>query len=198
MKILVTSQTLEEHNIIKNALNAQYIQVVDDINDADSVIVVQSANDLLSTKTLSTKPCFYIGTQKISPDQDIYLKKYPSPLRVGQLIASITKTLKIAAFKKPVDIGEFEFFEPQNRLKNKRTNHDFKLTEKETAIIKCLLSAHPNKVEKENLLEEVWNYAPDVETHTVETHIYRLRQKINHDDENQLIITMDKGYKLNL
>ena len=54
-------------------------------------------------------------------------------------------------------------------------------------------------ISKNELLQEVWGYSPDVSTHTIETHIYRLRQKVEHDDpEAQLILTADGGYQLKI
>lgn len=80
---------------------------------------------------------------------------------------------------------------------NQRNNELIKLTEKEVAILKYLYKAQDKTVSKNELLQEVWGYSPDVSTHTVETHVYRLRQKVEHEDESaQLIITLDGGYQL--
>ena len=65
------------------------------------------------------------------------------------------------------------------------------------AVLKYLYKNRDRIVSKNELLQEVWCYAPDVTTHTIETHIYRLRQKVEHDDvEAQLIMTVDGGYQL--
>ena len=80
---------------------------------------------------------------------------------------------------------------------NQRNREITKLTEKEVAILKHLYKNRQRIVSKNELLQEVWGYAPDVTTHTIETHIYRLRQKVEHDDQDaQLIVTVDGGYKL--
>ncbi len=80
---------------------------------------------------------------------------------------------------------------------NQRNREITKLTEKEVAILKHLYKNRQRIVSKNELLQEVWGYAPDVTTHTIETHIYRLRQKVEHDDPDaQLIVTVDGGYKL--
>ena len=72
-----------------------------------------------------------------------------------------------------------------------------KQTEKEVAVIKYLYKTKDHIVSKNELLQEVWGYSPEVSTHTIETHIYRLRQKVEHDNpEAQLILTEDGGYKL--
>lgn len=72
-----------------------------------------------------------------------------------------------------------------------------KLTEREVSILKYLYKAGSKIVNKTELLAEVWGYNPEATTHTVETHIYRLRQKIEQDDgHGQVIITEDNGYRL--
>ncbi|MCZ6522531.1 MAG: helix-turn-helix domain-containing protein, partial [Alphaproteobacteria bacterium] len=72
-----------------------------------------------------------------------------------------------------------------------------RLTEKETAILKYLYRAGDKVVGREVLLNEVWGYNAGVTTHTLETHIYRLRQKIERDPSNaRLLITEPGGYRL--
>jgi len=72
-----------------------------------------------------------------------------------------------------------------------------RLTEKETNILKFLHRAG-GTVSRDVLLHEVWGYNPAVSTHTLETHIYRLRQKIEKDPSHaQLLITESGGYRLN-
>ncbi len=80
---------------------------------------------------------------------------------------------------------------------NERNGETIKLTEKEVYILKYLYKMQNRIVGKNELLQEVWGYSPDVTTHTIETHIYRLRQKVEHDDISaQLILTVDGGYQL--
>jgi len=75
-----------------------------------------------------------------------------------------------------------------------RSREPIKLTERETAILKYLYKAGDKIVGKAELLAEVWGYNPEATTHTVETHIYRLRQKIERPE--QVIMTEDNGYRL--
>ena len=71
------------------------------------------------------------------------------------------------------------------------------LTEKETSILKYLYRSGDKVVSRELLLDEVWGYNAGVTTHTLETHIYRLRQKIEKDPSNaELLVTETGGYKL--
>jgi len=72
-----------------------------------------------------------------------------------------------------------------------------RLTEKEAAILRFLHRADQQPVPREALLKHVWGYNPNVTTHTLETHIYRLRQKIEHDPSDaRLLVTEAGGYKL--
>ena len=72
-----------------------------------------------------------------------------------------------------------------------------RLTEKETNILKFLYRATGSVVARDVLLHEVWGYNAGVTTHTLETHIYRLRQKIELDPSNaRLLVTESGGYRL--
>jgi DNA-binding response OmpR family regulator len=73
-----------------------------------------------------------------------------------------------------------------------------RLTEKEASILKFLYRAGNKAVSREVLLDQVWGYNAGVATHTLETHIYRLRQKIESDPgEASLLLTEPGGYRLN-
>ena len=75
-------------------------------------------------------------------------------------------------------------------------NSKLKLTEKEINII-TYLSRSKKPVSIEELQENVWSYQSDIETHTVETHIYRLRKKIlNTFDDNEFILSKKNGYQI--
>ena len=72
-----------------------------------------------------------------------------------------------------------------------------RLTEKETNILKYLYRAQPRAVPREELLTEVWGYNAGVTTHTLETHVYRLRQKIEPDPGRAtILLTEAGGYRL--
>ena len=71
------------------------------------------------------------------------------------------------------------------------------LTEKEVDILQCLINSGQETVDRDTLLKTVWNYSPDVTTHTLETHIYRLRQKLEIDASiPRLIISKDGGFTI--
>ena len=72
-----------------------------------------------------------------------------------------------------------------------------RLTEKETAILKYLFQAGETVIGRDVLLNEVWGYDSGVTTHTLETHVYRLRQKIERDPSHaEILITEPGGYRL--
>ena len=88
-------------------------------------------------------------------------------------------------------------FRPAQKLLVEEDGSKVRLTEKETAILKYLYRAEQKVITRDVLLEEVWGYNSGVTTHTLETHIYRLRQKIEKDPSNAaLLVTESGGYKL--
>jgi DNA-binding response OmpR family regulator len=93
-------------------------------------------------------------------------------------------------------IGHYSF-KPASKVLIDERGSKIRLTEKETSILKFLYRAGEKVVSREVLLHEVWGYNPSVTTHTLETHIYRLRQKIEKDPSNaELLVTETGGYKL--
>ncbi|KAA6204477.1 MAG: DNA-binding response regulator [Candidatus Tokpelaia sp.] len=120
------------------------------------------------------------------------------PFRLTVLLARIKAQLRQyeqsedAAFA----IGPY-ILKPGQKLLLDKAQGKIRLTEKEAAILKYLYQAEGRAVERETLLEEVWGYNSGVTTHTLETHIYRLRQKIEQDPANaQILLTVQGGYKL--
>jgi DNA-binding response OmpR family regulator len=93
-------------------------------------------------------------------------------------------------------VGRYTFRPSAKMLVNEK-GQKVRLTEKETAILKYLYRAGQKVVNRDTLLHEVWGYNSGVTTHTLETHIYRLRQKIEKEPARaELLITEGGGYKL--
>lgn len=98
-----------------------------------------------------------------------------------------------------LNFNQYELRPSKKEILNLRNGEVIKLTEKEVAIIKYLYKAKDKIVSKNELLQEVWGYSPEATTHTIETHIYRLRQKVEHEDMSaQIILTSDGGYQLKI
>ncbi|ERM02231.1 transcriptional regulator [Brucella intermedia 229E] len=94
-------------------------------------------------------------------------------------------------------VGPPYTFKPGQKLLIDEKGSKIRLTEKEAAIIKYLYRAGDKVIGRDVLLEEVWGYNSGVTTHTLETHVYRLRQKIEKDPSNAaLLVTESGGYKL--
>ena len=88
-------------------------------------------------------------------------------------------------------------FKPAMKMLIDAKDKKIRLTEKETNILKFLYRATDGVVARDVLLHEVWGYNAGVTTHTLETHIYRLRQKIEPDPSNvRLLVTESGGYRL--
>lgn len=93
-------------------------------------------------------------------------------------------------------IGQYTF-KPAAKQLIDETGNKIRLTEKETSILKYLYRSGEKVISRDKLLHEVWGYNAGVTTHTLETHIYRLRQKIEKDPSNaELLVTESGGYKL--
>ncbi|MBV8588950.1 MAG: response regulator transcription factor [Acetobacteraceae bacterium] len=121
------------------------------------------------------------------------------PFRLAELLARLRAQLRI--FENSEDavftIGPYTFRPSAKLLQEPARNRRIRLTEKEAAILKFLYRAGTRPVARQVLLNEVWGYNAAVTTHTLETHIYRLRQKIEPDPQNaRLLVTEGGGYRL--
>jgi len=124
-----------------------------------------------------------------------YLTK---PFRFPVLVARIQAALRQHDQSEDVvfTIGPYSFQPAAKTLEN-TDGSKVRLTDKETSILKYLYRQGPRTITRDVLLKEVWGYNNRVTTHTLETHIYRLRQKIERDPSNaRLLVTEDGGYRL--
>ncbi len=120
------------------------------------------------------------------------------PFRFAVLLARIRAQLRQHEQSEDAvfAIGPYSF-KPASKILLDDDGSKVRLTEKETSILKYLYRAGEKVVTRDILLHEVWGYNAGVTTHTLETHIYRLRQKIEKDPSNaELLITETGGYKL--
>jgi DNA-binding response OmpR family regulator len=122
------------------------------------------------------------------------------PLRAGEAMARLRA--QIRAYETSEDavlqIGPFHFRPARRMLQDGKTGARVRLTEKEAAVLKYLYRAE-GPVSRNQLLREVWGYHNGATTHTVETHIYRLRRKIEPDASRiGLLVNEEGGYRLRL
>ena len=122
------------------------------------------------------------------------------PVRMGELLTRIHTQLW--QFNS-LDDGQFEMadliFVPANKMLHKIGCVQMQaLTEKETTILKFLYRTFPESATKDVLLTEIWGMQNGLTTHTLETHIYRLRKKIGRLTKASVVITTQNGYRLEL
>ncbi len=121
------------------------------------------------------------------------------PFRLGVLLARLRAHVRQhersddAVFT----IGPYAFRPSAKMLVDYETSKKIRLTDKETAILKYLYRSGSKVISRDTLLDEVWGYNTGVTTHTLETHVYRLRQKIERDPAHaQILVTEAGGYRL--
>jgi len=120
------------------------------------------------------------------------------PFRASELLARIHAQLRIfdRSEEAVFPVGPYTFRPAKKLLQDVAKNKRIRLTDKETAVLKFLYRS-ASAVNRQILMHEVWGYNSAVTTHTLETHIYRLRQKIESDPANpSLLVTEGGGYRL--
>jgi len=139
---------------------------------------------------LMARPCFEAGSTAV----------FRAPLRFGVLLDYMRNpTVSGGGSGQKLTIGPYSLDCEQGLLEPvpEAAGGAIRLTDKECAILRILHDAAGAVVTREQLLREVWDYADGVETHTAETHIYRLRQKIEADSAApKIILTDGAGYRL--
>ena len=179
-------------------------------NNSFNIVIINSQPSKLNGHNLTRKlrtsgfknPIIMLKTQsdasnvdnKLTIEANEYIIK---PFKYPALLKSIE--LQLRQFGKTEDtqhnIGSY-VFKPNSKVLESK-NKSIRLTEKENDILKFLYQNLETIVSREILLHEVWGYNSKVTTHTLETHIYRLRQKIEIDPANAcFLITETGGYRL--
>jgi DNA-binding winged helix-turn-helix (wHTH) protein len=120
-----------------------------------------------------------------------------SPININDLIQTLNINFLKSKFieQSKIDLGRY-YLDLNSRILN-QNEKELELTEKESSIL-IFLKQSKDPVKIDQLQEKVWGYNSELETHTVETHVYRLRKKINDKFyDNEFIISDKKGYFLN-
>jgi DNA-binding response OmpR family regulator len=123
------------------------------------------------------------------------------PFRMNELLARMRAQLRVYDSSEDAvfQVGPYLFRPSAKQLQDTARGKRLRLTEKEAAILKFLYRAGGRPVPRQILLNEVWGYNANVTTHTLETHIYRLRQKIEPDPTDaRILVTESGGYRLEL
>jgi len=125
---------------------------------------------------------------------DYIIKPFKFPILLARM------NIQLRMYEKSYDsaftLGPYTFH-PAMKILKTHDNNEIQLTEKETDILKFLYHTVEDVVPRDILLHEVWGYNNSVTTHTLETHIYRLRQKIERNPgAAELLVTETGGYRL--
>jgi len=121
------------------------------------------------------------------------------PFRLHELLARLRAHLRQSEHSDDavLRIGPYTFQPGAKLMVDGSGRKKVRLTEKETAILKYLYRAGDRVIGRDTLLGEVWGYNAGVTTHTLETHVYRLRQKIERDPAHaEILVTEPGGYRL--
>ena len=121
-----------------------------------------------------------------------------TPFRISTLITSIIKCINNFEQddNRKINVGPYVFIPKRKVMVNDGT--EIRLTDKETAMISYLHFSDLDVVCRDELLHAIWGYNSDVNTHTLETHVYRLRQKIEKNPSKaEILVTEESGYRLN-
>ncbi|EAU52427.1 two-component transcriptional regulator, winged helix family protein [alpha proteobacterium HTCC2255] len=198
----------DKYQIIESDVDNVFTQIN---NNSFNIVIINSQPSKLNGHNLTKKlrtggfknPIIMLITQSDASNVDNQLtieanEHIIKPFKYPALLKSIE--LQLRQFGKSEDtqhnIGSY-VFKPNSKVLESK-NKSIRLTEKENDILKFLYQNLETIVSREILLHEVWGYNSKVTTHTLETHIYRLRQKIEIDPANAcFLITETGGYRLN-
>ena len=180
--------------------------IIEDINKDNFIAILDSLslNKLIKDKVTLNNYLFIID--EISLDAANYLSinyiNYEiinEPLNILSLLKKL-KNLIDQKNSAMLEIKKFKKFKYSFRLKTLYVDKtSLYLTDKENEIFQILINNKNTSLNKKQLLSKVWNYSEDIDTHTLETHIYTLRQKIEKKlNLNNIIEHTDKGYRINI
>ena len=181
---------VSQNNILKSSL----LDILSDLSvesftpDHNYEALLVAEEDLIALSV--SVPLITLGISL--PNEVLHIQ---TPIRPDDLIEKIGTFLTTQQAQKTFENDTFIFQKTHRCLITKKDNTRTLLTEKENDLLAALANAYPTPLGKEQLLEQVWNYKPDIETHTLESHIYGLRQKLG-DRADNLIKSTSNGYLL--
>ena len=197
---------LSENTVFKEDLSDQIkyhipeFEIVDDSMIADIIVIDENEGLLKKEERNNNAPMILLTKEEDNVEskvQKIILK----PFVLSRFFDALKSSINIFenSDEGNIEFNQYILYPSRKEIFNQRDETTTKLTEREVSMIKYLYKNADRTVSKNDLMQEVWEYSAEVATHTVETHIYRLRQKIEQDNaDNQIIITSEGGYQLKL
>ncbi len=129
--------------------------------------------------------------------EKFFRQEFKMPLRLGEVMDRFRYLLsgrdRFVEGGEAYDLGEFLLYADKNLLVHKQSSEKIRLTDKERLLLRTLCEAPSRCESREKLLDTVWGYARGTETHTLETHLYRLRQKLEPFEGQDLIQADGQG-----
>jgi hypothetical protein len=155
-------------------------------------IVILGGCDAATSGPATSGPAASGPAASGAPDEPV-----PRPVRLGLLLARLDAHAEASADPDAITLGPYRFEADARLLRGGSTGRVIRLTELEQDLLVYLSAAEGALVGREQLLADVWGYSEGVDTHTVETHVWRLRQKIETDDPaTRFLVTEIGGYRL--
>ena len=205
LKQVFTELVLQLNNNDKDNNRIVY-NIIENLNKNNSILILDnvSLNALIKDKIILNNYLFIIGEIPIDiADQlSVNYVNYEiiiEPINILALLEKFKNLIEqnIVALS---EIKKFKEFNYSSRLKTIYVGDaSLYLTDKENEIFQTLIDNKNISLNKKQLLSKVWNYSEDIDTHTLETHIYIMRQKIEKKlNLNNIIIHIDDGYQINI
>ena len=186
-------------NYIKeNDIKFEIMMMSEDVYE----IIIDEINETTLWEEIHQNIILLVSENK---DKNFLDNREIEPRSIIDLPLSFTSTVKIldsiirenSNKLSNIDIGEFTLDVTGRKIKMK--NNSAKLTEKETSILWHLLNKRDSKIPQKNLLKDIWGYDEGIKTRTLETHIYRIRKKLNNIGANKFKIkNLDNSYILKI
>ncbi len=152
--------------------------------------------DYLNQIKISSFPIIFISNSKktINESSKFVIEELKIPFKISDFEKKIISVIARSQFKKNSFINLNGYIIDKNERKIKKNNMELQLSEKEVNFL--ILFAESNEpISRNFVLQNVWNYSQETETHTIETHIHRLRKKIlDKFKDNNFIKNNKKGY----
>ena len=199
---LIISEIIESNNIFGN-LEFQLTDKNDLNKNNESILItdnefaVKGLSHAIKFDTIFIINCNNDELEMGKINSDII--RLNIPLQIRDLYQRVSSTLDQinSQTARKLNFNSFTYDPSMRTLSN--DNHYLRFTEKESQIFSSLLDESNTHISKKNLLKKVWSYNDDIDTHTLETHIYSLRKKIekNLRLKGLIVFEEDKGYYLN-
>ena len=205
LKQVFTELALQLNNNDKDNNRIVY-NIIENLNKNNSILILDnvSLNALIKDKIILNNYLFIIGEIPI----DIADQLSVNYVNYEIIIKPINILVLLKKFKNLIEqnivalseIKKFKEFNYSSRLKTIYVGDaSLYLTDKENEIFQTLIDNKNISLNKKQLLSKVWNYSEDIDTHTLETHIYIMRRKIEKKlNLNNIIIHIDDGYQINI